>query len=329
MTPLPAPRRIALPKHRGDTVRPITLSCHEAGEGPAVVLCHGFPELAYSWRHQFPALLGAGFRAIAADGRGYGGSDAPEEVEAYDLESLCGDLVGLLDALEIERAVLVGHDWGGILVWAMPTLHPERVLGVVGVNTPYLPRPPAPPCDMLRALVGGDDDRHYILWFQKPGVAERFLSQRTGAVFSKLLRSGVAPDEAKAIFDPERDMNPFLRLDNLSLRGDPITSDSELAHFIEVFERTGFRGGINWYRNLDRNWERQPAVGAASIEVPSLMVTAEWDPVLRPEMAQPMRELCGDLEIATIAACGHWTQQEKPAELNQILIDWLKRRIAP
>jgi len=329
MDAFPAARRIALSARQTSDKRKagISLSVHGAGVGPAVMLCHGFPELAYSWRHQFSSLVAAGFRVIAADGRGYGGSDAPEETSEYDLGHLCGDLVGLLDVLEIERAVFVGHDWGGLVVWAMPILHPERVLGVVGVNTPYLPRPPLAPLELLRARFGGDVTRHYILWFQEPGVAETFLANRVSDVFSKLLRSGVPLEAARSNFDPEGDMNPFLRIDALEARGEPVASPAELAHFTAVFGRTGFRGGINWYRNLDRNWERFPEVGTAEIAVPCLMVTAEWDPVLRPEMALPMQKLCSDLETVPFAACGHWTQQEKPDEFNQLLMDWLRRRI--
>lgn len=330
MTAFPAARRITLPERRD--ARPprdsISLSVHEAGAGLPVVLCHGFPELAYSWRYQFAPLTAAGFRPIAADGRGYGASDAPEAIEDYDLGFLCGDLDGLLDALGIDRAVFVGHDWGGLVVWAMPCLYPDRVLGVVGVNTPYLPRPPAAPLQILAARAEGDATRHYMLWFQAPGVAEALLDQRVADVFSKLLRRGIPVEEARPSFDPAGDMNPFARLDALEVRGAPVAGPAELAHFTAVFEKTGFRGGINWYRNLDRNWERFPEVGTAAIDVPCLMVTAEWDPVLRPEMALPMRDLCTDLETASIAACGHWTQQEKPDELNRILVDWLRRRFA-
>jgi pimeloyl-ACP methyl ester carboxylesterase len=295
-----------------------------------VVLSHGFPELAYSWRHQLPALAEAGFRAIAPDQRGYGGSDRPEAIGAYDIHHLTGDLVGLLDALGIDKAVFVGHDWGGLVVWPLAVLHPERVAGVVGVNTPNLPRAPMKPTALMRMLVNGQDEKMYILWFQQPGVADAVLKANTRAVFEKLLRGGVSPAEATARaasmgFEPG-DMNPFRRITEVPAFGDPIVSDEELEVFVRTFERTGFTGGINWYRNLDRNYETAPAVGATKIDVPCLMVTAEWDPVLRPEMAAGMGNLIPDLETHLIAKCGHWTQQDKPAELNRILLDWLQRK---
>jgi pimeloyl-ACP methyl ester carboxylesterase len=333
MTAFPAPRRISLPARAlpgGGESTPITLSVHEAGSGPAVVLCHGFPELAYSWRHQLPALAGAGFRAIAPDQRGYGASDRPEATLAYDIHHLTGDLVGLLDALGLERAVFAGHDWGGLVVWPMAVLHPERVAGVIGVNTPNLPRSPMKPTELMRLLVGGQDEKMYILWFQQPGVADAALHANTRAVFEKLLRGGVSPAEATARaasmgFEPG-DMNPFRRIAEIPAYGDPIVDEAELDHFVRVFERTGFTGGINWYRNMDRNWETAPGVGATRIEVPCLMVTAEWDPVLRPEMAAGMGALIPDLETHMIPKCGHWTQQDKPEELNRILVDWLTRK---
>lgn len=331
MTGFPAARRVELPPLRlpdGGEEPGIALSYHERGEGPAVVLCHGFPELAFSWRHQLEALASAGFRAIAPDQRGYGGSDRPERTDAYDMHHLCGDLVGLLDVLGLERAVFAGHDWGGFVAWAMPVLHPERCAGVIGVNTPYLPRPPLPPTQVLRALVGGADEKLYILWFQAPGVAEGVLDRHTRRVFDFLMRRGRPPEELAARVAAEGlDMNPFRRIAELEPLGEAFLTPEELDVFVESFERTGFAGGVSWYRNLDRNWETAPEVGRAKIELPSLMVTAAWDPALRPELAAGMPALVCDLETVLIERCGHWTQQEKPAELNRILVDWLSRRM--
>jgi pimeloyl-ACP methyl ester carboxylesterase len=333
MTVFPPATPIALAPRAtrdGTRVPEITLSVHEAGRGPAVVLCHGFPELAYSWRHQLPALAEAGFRAIAPDQRGYGASDKPEAIADYDIHHLCSDMAGLLDALDIEKAVFCGHDWGGFVVWAMPILYPERTAGVIGVNTPYLPRAPEPPTTVMRKMVGGVDEKMYILWFQQPGVADPMLAANTRAVFEKLMRGGVDPTAAVAAFagrKPEGfEMNPFLRIREINPVGELVMTDAELEVFIETFQRTGFTGGVNWYRNFDRNWETAPEIGAEKIEVPSLMVTAEWDPVLRPEMAAGMPVLVADLETVMIEKCGHWTQQEKPDELNRILLDWLGRR---
>lgn len=309
-----------------DTVR---LAVHEAGVGspdrPAVVFCHGFPELAYSWREQLPAVADAGFRAVAPDQRGYGGSSAPEAIEAYGLGQLCGDLADLLDALEIERAVFVGHDWGGFVAWAMPVLFPERCAGAVGVCTPYIPFPTT---DLLRALFG-DDEKMYMLWFQEPGVAEGVLDRDPALLFRTLMRGGVDPNELLAeqlASGGGLDLNPFRDLASLTPRGELIADEEELGVYTEAFTRTGFRGGINWYRNIDANAAAYPAVGTQPLSLPALMLCAEWDPALRPEMAAGMPELCSDLEMHTVAKAGHWVQQESPEEVNALLVDWLTRR---
>ncbi len=301
----------------------ITLSVHEAGAGPAVVLCHGFPELAYSWRHQFPALVDAGFRVIAPDQRGYGGSDAPEPVAAYDLERLTGDLIGLLDALGIDRAVFAGHDWGGFVSWAMPVLHPERVAGAIGVNTPYIHFPTT---DFLRQAYP-DEEKLYILWFQTPGVAEGVLDRHPRLVFEKLMRRGVRARGSIVRAGREgRDANPFRRLEAMEPAGSPLLGDAELDVYTRAYAARSFRGPINWYRNVDRNRERFPEIGARKLALPCLMITAEWDFALPPELAAGMPALCSDLEMHLIRECGHWTQQEKPEELNRLMTDWLVRR---
>lgn len=332
MPGFPAARRILLPArsdaNQGEHLEPpITLSVHDAGEGPAVVFCHGFPELAYSWRHQFEPLVEAGFRVIAPDMRGYGASDAPSGIETYDIFHLTGDLVGLLDALEIDQAVFVGHDWGGFVAWAMPILHPERTAGVIGVNTPYLPRGPIAPTKMMEAAAGGHPEKIYILWFQQPGVAEGVLDANPRIAFEKLMRRPPSAEEMQEMMaSADFDMNPFRRFEEIEPKGEALLSDAELDVFIDAFERTGFRGGVSWYRNFDRNWELAPEVGTEKIDKPSLMVTAENDFILSPATAAGMPALVDDLETIMIEQCGHWTQQERPQELNEILVDWLSRR---
>jgi pimeloyl-ACP methyl ester carboxylesterase len=315
-----------LPRHSGalgSDIAAIELSVHEAGSGPSVVMCHGFPELAYSWHHQLATLAKGGFRAIVPDMRGYGASDRPDAIEAYDLEHLAADMVGLLDALDIEKAVFAGHDWGGFVVWAMPVLHPERTLGVIGVNTPNFPFPTT---TLYRSLVDADD-KMYILWFQEPGVAESFVDQRTRVVFEKLMRRAVPLEETLAQAERDGvDFNPFLRIDALGLLGEPLLTPAELDYYTRAYQNAGFRGGINWYRNIDRNAERLPGVGTTKLLLPSLMITAEWDPALTPALAAGMPSICSDLEMHMIEGCGHWTQQEKPEELSGLMLDWLTRR---
>ena len=315
MTDLPPARRVELPD--------LTLSIHEAGSGPAVVLCHGFPELAYSWRHQLPALAQAGFRVIAPDQRGYGGSDAPGEVEDYDLPHLAGDLVGLLDALDIERAVFAGHDWGGFVAWAMPVLHPDRCLGVIGVNTPYVGFPTT---DLLR-LAFPDDEKMYMLWFQRRDEPERVMGAATRTVFEKLMRRGAKPETSGGLSQLE-DANPFRRIEELETRGETLLSAEEIDVYVRAFEKSGFFGPVSWYRNIDRNKQLVPDIGVRKLDLPCLQVTAEWDRAIPPEAAAGMPALCSDLEIQMIAECGHWTQQEKPDELNSLMVDWLGRRFS-
>jgi pimeloyl-ACP methyl ester carboxylesterase len=333
MQPFPSSRRVALPRHRGARgaeLDPIELSVHLAGPeaGQAIVFCHGFPDLARSWARQVAALSDAGYRVLAPDQRGYGASDRPAAIEAYDLEHLTGDLVRLLDAFDIERAVFAGHDWGGFVVWAMACLYPERTAGVIGVNTPYTPFPTTA---LLRQLVP-DEDRLYILWFQKPGVAEQVLDRDPRQCFEKLMRGGFEPEGelfARATTsDGGLDANPFRRLAEMPTLGEALLDEAELDLYTRAFEESGFRGPVNWYRNIDRNGQLFPEIGVKKLDMPCLMVTAEWDLALRPELAAGMPAVCSDLETKLVAECGHWTPREKPEELNRLMLDWLKRRFA-
>jgi epoxide hydrolase A/B len=315
-----------LPEARFVRTNGIRMAVYEAGSGFPVVLCHGWPELAYSWRHQIPALAAAGYRAIVPDQRGYGLTDRPDEVEDYDMAHLTGDLVGLLDALAIEKAVFCGHDWGGLVVWQMPLLHAERVAGVIGVNTPFIPRAPMDPIALMRAVYGDD---MYIVYFQNYGAADALLARDVGRVFRTFMRKNVITNVAYAKLPPESRRMEFIRAfegpEPETHAGELLLDPQELAFFVDAYERTGFTGGINWYRNLSRNWRASEGL-EERVRVPGLMVSAEDDFVLSPAMADGMEAFVPDLEKDVIPACGHWTQQEKPAELNRIMIDWLKRR---
>ncbi len=319
----PDARLVELPA-RGNR-QPVTLAIHELGRGPAVIFCHGFPELAYSWRHQLPAVAAAGFRAIAPDQRGYGESSSPAAVIDYGIAELTGDLVGLLDKLGIERAVFAGHDWGGLVVWAMPVLHPKRTAGVIGVCTPYMQ---IPPTDVIRAMVNGEDERHYILWFQKPGQAESVMDSRARVIFDRLMRAPLDPAEMarRMMAQGKLDMNPFRRIDELEADTAAIVTAEEMDVYVRAFEKTGFRGGINWYRNIDRNSREFPAIGQARLDLPCLMITAQWDVALPPHLAAGMGALCSDLEMHNIERAGHWVQQEFPEAVNRLITDWLTRR---
>ncbi len=303
----------------------IRMAVYDQGKGVPVVMCHGFPELAYSWRHQIPAVAGAGFHAIAPDQRGYGHTDRPAAIEDYDIHHLTGDLVGMLDALKIDKAVFVGHDWGGFVVWQMPLLHPSRVAGVIGVNTPFMPRAPMDPITLMRMAYG---EEMYIVFFQKPGVADALLGRDPAKTLRLFYRkSGMTLEE----FDkrPAEEKNFALArafdVDESLWPGKVLLTPEELDVYRNAFARTGFTGGINWYRNFTRNWQTTEGI-TQKIDVPCLMVMAANDVVLRPSLADGMEQYVPDLEKHLIKDCGHWTQAEKPDELNRVMIDWLKRR---
>ncbi len=311
-------------KHSFVNTNGIRMHVVEAGEGFPVVMCHGFPEMWYSWRHQIRALAAAGFRAIAPDQRGYGETDRPEAIEAYSQKQIVGDVIGMLDAMGIAKCVIVGHDWGGMTAWTAAQTHPERIERVVGVNTPFIPRPPIRPTDAMRAIAAGGF--HYMLYFQEPGVAEKELERDVRRSLRGFYQDPVAmnPDEMRksppGVFGPSGGGI----LDRLpdSPHG-KFLSDEDFEVFVKAFEKTGFRGGLNWYRNIDRNWEDSADV-PQRVEPAALMITAELDVVLRPEMAQGMETWVPNLKkTVLIKGSGHWTQQEKPEEVNRALIEFL------
>jgi pimeloyl-ACP methyl ester carboxylesterase len=297
-------------------------------DGPVVVLAHGFPELAYSWRHQIPALAGAGYRVLAPDQRGYGRSDRPVPIGDYDIVHLTDDLLGLLDDVGAEKAVFVGHDWGSMVVWQQSLLNPGRVAGVVGMSVPFLPRGPMPPTQVMRNIFG--DNFFYILYFQEPGVADAELGADAARTMRRMLCGlTIGPDAVQV--DPEAAARMFAPgpegfIDRMAEpAGLPDwLSQAELDHYVAEFSRTGFTGGINWYRNFDRNWEQTAHVAEAKVEAPSLFVGGAQDPVL--VMIPPG---IGDASLADhrgnviVDGAGHWVQQEKPDEVNAALIGFL------
>jgi pimeloyl-ACP methyl ester carboxylesterase len=283
----------------------IELHVVEEGAGPLVVLCHGFPELAFSWRKQIPVLAGAGFRVVAADMRGYGRSSAPAEVEAYDVVTLCADMTGLLDALGEESAIFVGHDWGANVAWQLAVLHPERVRAVAGLSVPFVPRAPAPPLPIMRRRLGED---FYMVWFQEPGVADAALAR----------------DVRRTLTTKRQWTAQWAVEDDAPLQPPPWLSEQELGVYIAAFQRTGFTGGLNWYRNIDRNWELTADVAEGHVEQPALFLTGERDPVRRFMPAEAMRGWVTDLrgEIV-VPGAGHWVQQQAPEAVNEALLDFL------
>jgi pimeloyl-ACP methyl ester carboxylesterase len=308
------------------------LSMHvaEAGEGPLVLLCHGFPECWYSWRHQLVALAEAGYHAVAPDMRGYGRTDAPERIDAYTVFHLLGDLTGLLDQLREQQAVIVGHDWGSIVAWTGAQIRPDRFRAVVGMSVPFLPRMPVKPTDLMRAMAG--DRFLYILYFQEPGVAEAELDPRARELMRRMLytASGSIAEGEMWKFDLPKSakfMDGMLDPEKLPAW----LSEADLDYYASEFERTGFRGGLNWYRNFDRNWELLAPFTDAKIRVPALFIGGRLDPVVTgperkaesPTVAM-LPSFCDDLRgKVLIDGAGHWNQQEKPEETNAALLAFL------
>jgi pimeloyl-ACP methyl ester carboxylesterase len=288
-------------------VNGIELEVQTAGpeDGPLVVLTHGFPELGYSWRHQVPVLVEAGFRVLVPDMRGYGGSDAPPNVEDYAIDQIAKDIVGLIDHAGRETAILIGHDWGADAAWKTAWMYPERVERVAGLSVPFVPRAPAPPLPIMRRHLGGD---FYMVWIQEPGPAEAALERDVRRTLATQRQW-----DAKWADDEDEDP-PTPRF----------MTDAELAVYVEAFERTGFRGGLNYYRNLDRNWELTAPFGDRRIEMPALFLTGERDPVRKFSPASAMDGWVTDLrESVFVPGAGHWVQQQAPDEVNAALLRFL------
>jgi pimeloyl-ACP methyl ester carboxylesterase len=303
----------------------VRLRVTEAGDqgAPVVVLAHGFPELAYSWRHQIPALADAGYHVLAPDQRGYGGSSAPEAIEDYNIVKLTGDVVGLLDDVGAERAVIVGHDWGSIVAWNAPLFHPDRFAAVVGVSVPPVPRPPAPPTQLWGTIIG--DAFFYILYFQQPGVADAELGGDPARTMRRML-GGLRPPDEEAAAARMAAPGPEGFVDRLpepdALPG--WLSQDELDHYISEFTRTGFTGPLNWYRNFDRNWELTANTPAPTVTAPSLFIAGTDDPVLAFTPRDRVRDLAtGEYREVMIEGAGHWIQQERPSEVNEALLKFL------
>jgi pimeloyl-ACP methyl ester carboxylesterase len=301
----------------------VTLRVTEAGDrgAPVVVLAHGFPELAYSWRHQIPVLAAAGYHVLAPDQRGYGGSSAPSAIEDYDVGKLTGDIAGLLDDVGAERASIVGHDWGSIVAWGFAQLHPDRVARVAGLSVPPVPRSSAPPTESFRAMFGASF--FYMLYFQEPGVADEELGRDPVATIGRLMQ-GSGSDESAMLRmlapGPEGFIERMPEADGLP----DWISQPEFDHYVAEFTRTGFSGPLNWYRNLDRNWELMATPAADTITAPALFIGGTADPVLSFMDASRAPELVtGPYREVLVDGAGHWVQQERPAEVNAALLDFL------
>jgi pimeloyl-ACP methyl ester carboxylesterase len=318
--------------HRTVAANGIHLHFVEQGEGPLIVLCHGFPESWYSWRHQLPALSAAGFHAVAVDMRGYGHSDQPEAIDQYTLLHLVGDMVGLLDALDVQQAVIAGHDWGAIVAWHAALLRPDRFRAVIGLSFPYLQRSPVAPTLVMPRR---KDAVFYVVYFLEPGVAEAELERDIRQTFLKVLGGGSVAGglPEKPIHGPVGMVPRDGGL--LSDRPTPATlpkwlAEADVDFYVREFERTGFRGGLNYYRNTDRNWELLASFEGAKITVPALYLVGDRDLLTRLQgMDRAIANLASNVpklrSKVMLPGCGHWTQQESASEVNAAMIDFLRQ----
>jgi pimeloyl-ACP methyl ester carboxylesterase len=309
--------------HRYVDVRGLRMHIAEAGSGPLVLLLHGFPESWYSWRHQLPALAAAGFHVVAPDQRGYCRTDQPQAVGAYTILHLTGDVIGLMDALGERQAVVAGHDWGAPVAWHAALLRPDRVRGVIGLSVPYRPRGSTAPIAAMRARLG---DGFYMVYFQRPGVADAELAGDLPGTFRKILFSASGDGPGGLPLVPPGGGFLDICAEPAVLPG--WLTGHDISVFADDYTTSGFTGPLNWYRNLDRNWELTAAWHGAPVTVPALYLAGERDLVVNipgtREMLPRMREYVPRLTGAVLLpGCGHWTQQERPAEVSEAIISFL------
>jgi pimeloyl-ACP methyl ester carboxylesterase len=302
------------------------------GEGPLVVLVHGFPESWYSWRHQLAPLAAAGFTACAIDVRGYGGSDKPHHVDAYTMANMTADVAGVIDALSPNApAVVIGHDWGAPIAWHTAVLHPSKVRGVSGLSVPYYALPPAPLNHIFKAMWTDQGKFFYMAYFQDEGVAEAEFEADVRGSLRKLYYAASADSHGrwggqdKPVGEPMlqgvEDPNPFPAW----------LSPADIDYYVGEFEQSGFRGPINRYRNFERDWAHMNGVADRTIHQPSLFIAGEHDMVLKmfgdgaaASIEERMREVCSDLHgVKLVPDAGHWVQQERPKVTTGLIIDWL------
>lgn len=324
---------MSTPNHRTIEARGLRMQLREQGEGPAVLLCHGFPETSYAWRHQSAALAAAGFRAIAPDLRGYGGTDSPAGIDHYNLLQLVGDLVGLLDALGEQQAVVVGNDWGATVAWHAALLRPDRFRAVVALSVPMMGQPPVAPTSIFPQT---EEALHYTLYFQPPGLAEAEFEPQVRQTLRKLLFA--ASGEAGPRQPGDGTPNPFGMVSRqqglLAPLPDPTTlpgwlTEADLDTYTAAFSASGFAGGLNYYRNLDRNRELLAPFQGLLVQVPALFLIGQRDvglsiPGMR-EIITAMPGLVPQLRpVIEVPDAGHWLQQERPEKVNAALVAFLQ-----
>ena len=312
-----------MPSSRTISANGIDIFLLEQGEGPLVVLCHGWPELSYSWRHQIPALAAADFHVAAPDMRGFGRTSAPADINAYSIFDHVGDMVALVAALGEKRAIIVGHDWGAPVAWHAALFRPDVFSAVAGMSVPPPSRGRGRPLDTLRE---SGITNFYWQYFQTPGVAEREFERNVDVTMRTLLGRGFS-DPAASLFI--EDGKGFLGDVSTARPLPDWLTEADLSYFAEAYRKSGFRGGLNWYRNIDRNWELTAPWQGAQIHQPSLFIAGSSDSVITgligaKRVTEMERVLPNLKQKLIIDGAGHWVQQERAAEVNAALIAFLK-----
>ena len=313
--------------HRDVAANGISLRITEQGSGPLVLLCHGWPELAYSWRHQIPALARAGYHVVAPDMRGYGGSSAPHEVDAYTITDLVGDMVALVAALGETRACIVGHDWGAAVAWSAAQMRPDVFVSVAALSVPFTPRSAAAaPLAVLRAA---GLENFYWFHFDREGIVEAEFERDVESALRRVLftLSGDAPtDRLPLLIVPpghgflDRTIEPAVLPRWLT--------EADISVFADGFRKNGFRGPFNWYRNFDRNWKATAPFQGAKVTQPALFIAGARDEVITSAIGARSVPMLGKSvpnlrETVLIPGAGHWIQQERPPEVNDALLRFL------
>jgi pimeloyl-ACP methyl ester carboxylesterase len=315
--------------HRTVTTNGIRMHIAELGQGPLVVMCHGWPESWYSWRHQMRALAEAGFHAVAPDMRGYGQTEAPRAIDQYTLLHLVGDVVGLVEALGTEPAVVAGHDWGAPVAWHAALLRPDKFRGVIALSVPHRPRSSGRPTTLMPRT---EQAEFYQLYFQEPGVAEAEFERDPRRTLHALLLGGsgaMPPRPEGSAVGMVAKGGGFISNAPQQLPMPSWLTPEDLDFYAAEFARTGFRGGLNWYRNIDRNWELLAPFASAKVTVPALYVAGDRDMVVAfkgmNELIPKLKHFVPGLrETIMLPGCGHWTQQERPTEVNRAMLDFLR-----
>ncbi len=294
--------------------------------GPLVVMAHGWPESWYSWRHQILALAAAGYRVVAPDMRGYGETDAPQDIDAYNIRELAADMVGIVDAFGEKQAILMGHDWGAIVAWNTVLLHPDRFSALIALSVPFSGRPSMSPLEFWKKRFG--DRFFYILYHQQPGVAEKEYDADPYGILSRLYQSPDAPREEPEITDRSHHEGGWIKRLGKPKSLPTWLNKEDMDYFVAQFKKAGFQGGVNYYRNFQRNWDMTPELTGASINIPVLFIAGEGDSVLagarQEQLEAGISKVAKDLRgVIVFPDAGHWIQQELPEATNAAVLTFL------